>query len=148
VFVLVGVGLEYIAERPRTLDIAAQRRLTDALRKFPGTPFDLSVELDPESVSPTESIASALIAAGWNRQPIALGFGYATPGKPVAGIVAFAGLEIQIKDSRQPQWGQDGQAATILWHTLQREGLTTTAKHVPDNQGTPTAIHIKIETKP
>ena len=148
VFVLAGVGLEYIADRPRRLDIAAQHRLTDVLKKFPETPFDFSVELDPESVSLMETIAHALIAAGWKRQPIASGFGYITPGEPAAGIVAFAGVEIQITDSRQAQWGQDGQAATVLWHTLQREGLTATAKHVPDNQETPTAIHIKIGAKP
>ena len=146
--VLAGVGLEYIADRPRALDMSAQQRIADALKGFSGTPFDFSVELDPESVSLMESIASALVSAGWNRQGFGSGFGFTNPGKPVAGIVVFSGLEIQITQSRRSQWGMEGQAATVLWHALQKERLTTTAKFVPNDQESPDAIHIKIGLKP
>jgi hypothetical protein len=121
--------------------------LSETLKRFAGTPFDFMVQLDPESVALMESLADALTAAGWMRKPVA-GFGFITPGKPVAGITAFSGLEIQITDSRQSQWGLDQQAATVLWHSLQGERLTVSAKHVPDDQETPDTIHIKVGAKP
>jgi hypothetical protein len=146
--VLMGVGLEFIADRPRTLDVEAQKRLSENLKRFAGTPFDFLVQLDPESVALMESLADALTAAGWIRKPVAGGFGFRSPGKPVAGVTAFAGLEIQITDSKQSQWGLDQQAATVLWHSLQRERLTVSAKHFADDQETPDAIHIKVGAKP
>jgi hypothetical protein len=145
--ILAGVWLEYVADQPRTLDSAAQTRLSESLKKFKGTPFDFLVQLDPESVALMESIADALTSAGWVRQPFG-GFGFRNPGKPAAGITAFAGLEIQIVDSKQSEWGQEGQAATALWHSLQKERITVTAKHVPDDQETASAIHIKVGAKP
>jgi hypothetical protein len=142
--VLIGVGLEYWADRPRQID---ETRLVEALKIFPNTPFDFSVELDPESVALMQSIGRALDKAGWKQQP-ASGGGYTVPGRPSAGIIVWQGIEMQITDSRQADWGELGKPGSTLWHALQREGLTTAAKHVPDGQETPSAIHIKIGAKP
>ena len=145
--ILLGVWLEYVGDRPRALSAAGQERITVAAKAFAGTPYDFMVQLDPEALDLMESIGSALDAAGWVRKP-APGLGFIIPGKPTAGITAFAGLEIQITDSKQAEWGANGKAATILWHALQQERLTTTAKHVPDNQERSDAIHIKVGSKP
>ena len=68
--------------------------------------------------------------------------------KAAAGITAFAALEIQIIDSRQSEWGEQRKPAMVLWHSLQGECLTTTAKHVSDDQETPDAVHIKVGSRP
>ena len=147
-FVLVGCGLAYWADSPRTLGPAPQQRIADALKKFRGMPFDFSVGLDPESVALMEDIAEALEAAGWNRQAVAQGFGYIPPGKPAAGIVVMKGVEVQITESRQSDWGAADKPAAVLLNAMRNEGLTAFAKLVPDSQESPDAIHIKIGAKP
>jgi len=148
VLVLIGCALEYWADSPRTIGPASQQRLADALKEFRGTPFDFSVDLDPEAVALMEEVAKALDVAGWKRQAVANGSGYVPPGEPAAGIVVFAGLEVQIADSRQSDWGAAGKPADVLLHALRNEGLTAVAKHVPDDYESANAIHIKIGAKP
>jgi hypothetical protein len=148
VLVLVGVALEFWAGSPRTIGPAPQQRIADTLKKFPGTPFDFSVNLDPEAVILMENIGNALDAAGWKRQSVASGFGYIQPGKPAAGIAVFAGLEVQIAESRQSDWGAAGQPAAVLLQALRNEGLTAFSKQVPDDQESADAIHIKVGAKP
>ena len=146
--VLVGVAMEYWADSPRTIGPASQQRIASVLKEFPGTPFDFSVELDPEAVALMEEIGSALDAAGWKRQAVAQGSGYVPPGKPAAGIVVFRGFEVQIAESRQSDWGAAGKPAAALLRALRNEGLTAFAKQVPDDQESADAIHIKIGTRP
>ncbi len=148
ILVLIGCGLEYWADSPRTFGPASQQRVADALKESHGTPFDFSVELDPESVGLMEDIAQALDSAGWKRQAVAHGHGYVPPGKPAAGLVVLKGLEVQVADSRQADWGAPGKPAATLLHALRNEGLTAIAKQVPDNQESAHAIHIKIGAKP
>jgi hypothetical protein len=62
VLVLAGVGLEWLADQPRSIN---ETRVTNEVKQFAGTPFDFSVNLDPESVDLMESIGRALTAAGW-----------------------------------------------------------------------------------
>jgi hypothetical protein len=148
VLVLIGCGLEYWADSPRTIGPASQQRLADTLKEFRGTPFDFSVELDPEAVVLMEDIGKALDAPGWKRQAVAHGSGYVPPGKPAAGIVVLKRFEVQIAESRQSDWGAAGKPAAVLLHALRNEGLTAFAKQVPDNQESADAIHIKIGAKP
>ncbi|RIK99174.1 MAG: hypothetical protein DCC74_02230 [Proteobacteria bacterium] len=148
VLVLVGVGLQYWADSPRTIGPGSQQRIAAAIKPFQGTPFDFSVELDPESVDLMENIGQALDAAGWHRQAVAQGSGYIPPGKPAAGIVVFKGVEIQIAESRQSDWGAAGKPAAVLLQALRNEGLTALLKRVPNDQESADAIHIKIGAKP
>ena len=148
VLVLVGVALEFWANSPRTIGPGSQQRVADTLKEFRGTPFDFSVNLDPEAVSLMEDIGKALDAAGWKRQPVANGSGYVQPGKPAAGIAVFSGLEVQIADSRRSDWGAADKPAAVLLRALRNEGLTAFAKQVPDDQESASAIHIKIGAKP
>ncbi|MGY4313260.1 hypothetical protein [Bradyrhizobium sp. JR3.5] len=148
VLVLLGCGLEYWADSPRSFGPASQQRLADALKEFRGTPFDFSVELDPEAVTLMEDVGAALDAAGWKRQAVAQGSGYIPPGKPAAGIVVLKGVEVQIVESRQSDWGAAGKPAAVLLHAMRNEGLTAFAKQIPNNQESPDAIHIKIGAKP
>ena len=148
VLVLVGVALELWADSPRTIGLGSQQRIADTLKEFRGTPFDFSVNLDPEAVILMENIGKALDAAGWKRQAVANGSGYIPPGKPVAGIAVFAGLEVQIAESRQSDWGATGKPAAVLLQALRNEGLTAFAKQVPDDQESAGAIHIKVGAKP
>ena len=148
VLVLVGVGLAYWADSPRTIGPKSQQRIAEAIKPFADTPFDFSVELDPESVDLMESIGSALEKAGWHRQAVAQGFGYIPPGKTVAGIAVLKGVEIQIAESRRQDWGEPGKAAAVLLRALRNEGLTAFLKLVPDVQESKDAIHIKVGAKP
>jgi len=148
VLVLAGVALTYWADSPRTIGPASQQRIADALREFRGTPFDFSVNLDPEAVALMGDIGKALHAAGWTRQAVANGSGYVPPGEPAAGIAVFKGFEVEIADSRQSDWGAAGKPANVLLRALRNEGLTAFAKQVPDNQASADAIHIKIGAKP
>lgn len=148
ILVLIGCGLEYWADSPRTLGPASQRRLADTLMEFRGTPFDFSVELDPEAVALMEDIGQALDTAGWKRQAVAHGHGYVPPGKPTAGLAVLKGVEVHVTASREPVWGAAGKPAAILLQALRNEGLTVFAKQVPDNQESANAIHIKIGAKP
>ncbi|WP_375786408.1 hypothetical protein ACE10Z_01725 [Bradyrhizobium sp. Pha-3] len=148
VLVLVGCGLEWWADSPRTFGPASQQRVANTLKEFRGTPFDFSVELDPEAVALMEDVAQALDAAGWKRQAVAQGSGYIPPGQPAAGIVVLKGVEVQIAQSRQSDWGDAGKPAAILLHAMRNEGLTAFVKQVPDSQESTDAIHIKIGAKP
>jgi hypothetical protein len=146
--VLVGVALAYWADSPRTFGPASQQRIANALKEFRGTPFDFSVELDPEAVALMEDVGKALDVAGWKRQAVAQGSGYIPPGKPAAGIVVFKGVEVQIAESRHSDWGAEGKPAAVLLRAMRNEGLTAIVKQVPDNQESADAIHIKIGAKP
>lgn len=146
--VLIGCGLQWWAGSPRMFSPASQQRFTNVLKEFRGTPFDFSVELDPESVALMEDIAKGLDAAGWKRQAVAQGFGYIPPGKPAAGIVVLKGIEIQITESRQSDWGAPGKPAAALLRAMRNEGLTALLQQVPDDQESADAIHIKIGAKP
>jgi hypothetical protein len=148
VFVLVGCALEFWANSPRTIGPASQQRLANTLKEFRGTPFDFSVNLDPEAVALMEDVGKALDVAGWKRQAVENGSGYIQPGKPVAGIAVFSGLEVQIADSRQSDWGAAGKPGAALLRALRNEGLTAFAKQVPDDEESANAIHIKIGAKP
>ncbi|MGY3587544.1 hypothetical protein ACVIGB_003404 [Bradyrhizobium sp. USDA 4341] len=145
--VLVGCGLEYWADSPRTFGPASQQRLAAALKEFRGTAFDFSVELDPEAVALMEDIGQALDAAGWKRQAVLPGSGYIPPGKPAAGIVVLKGVEVQIAESRQSDGGALDKPAAALLHAMRNEGLTAVARQVPDGQESADAIHIKIGAK-
>jgi hypothetical protein len=146
--VLIGCTLTFWADSPRTIGPASQRRVADAVKLFSGTPFDFSVELDAESVALMEDIGKALDASGWKRQAVAGGSGYVPPGQPAAGIVVLKGVEVQIAESRQPDWGTPGKPAAVLLQALRNEGLTVFLKPVPDNYESAGAIHIKIGEKP
>lgn len=146
--VLAGCALTFWADSPRTIGPKSQQRIADSIKGFSGTPFDFSVELDPEAVALMENIGKALHASGWNRQAVAGGAGYVPPGKPAAGIVVLKGLEVQIAESRQLDWGSPGKPAAVLLHALRNEGLTAFLKLVPDSYESADAIHIKIGEKP
>ena len=92
--------------------------------------------------------ATALDAAGWKRQAVTQGQGYVPPGKPAAGLVVLKGVEIQITESRQAEWGAAGKPGAMLLKALRHEGLTAFARQVPDDHESSSAIHIKIGVKP
>lgn len=148
VLVMVGCGLEWWADSPRSLSAASQQRLTKALKVHHGTPFDFSVGLDPEAVDLMEDIGQALEAAGWSRQPAANRSGYLPPGKPPVGLVVLKGVEVHVTKSRHPDWGADGKPGAALLKALRNEGLTAFGKEVPDDYETGDAIHIMVGAKP
>ncbi|CEJ11470.1 hypothetical protein BN1110_01762 [bacterium YEK0313] len=148
VLVLLGCGLEWWADSPRTLSAASQQRLTQTLTPYHGTPFDFSVELDPEAVSLMEMIGSALEAAGWKRQAVAHGHGYVPPGKPTAGLAVLRGVEVHVTQARMAEWGADGRPGAALLQALRNEGLTAVFKVIPDHHEGGGAIHIMVGAKP
>jgi len=148
VLVLIGCGLEWWADSPRTLSVASRQRLANALRDYQGTPFDFSVELDPEAVDLMETIGQALGDAGWKRQAVAQGHGFVPPGQPASGLIVLKGIEVQITHSRQAEWAADGKPGAALLRAMRNEGLTAVAKEVPDQHQSGGAIHIMVGAKP
>jgi len=131
---------------PRSLTATQQADITEKVMEFSGVPFDFSLQPGAEPFALMEQIGASLKAAGWNRQPWqGTPIVFTPPGQPNAGMVAFAGLEIQIHDSRTAEWGP---ATKALWDALLAAGIKATALRITDNSELPNAIHIKIGTKP
>src|SRR5208283_5569610 len=121
------------------LTSAQQADIAEKVRAFSGVPYDFSVQPGAEPLALMEQIATSLKTAGWSRQPWqGSSIVFTLPGQPAAGMVAFAGLEIQIHASKSIEWGF---AVKALWDALAATGLKTTALIITDNSELPNAIH-------
>jgi hypothetical protein len=128
-----------------TLGAEAQARLTEQLRPFAKTPFDLSV--NPNEVRFMEVLDAVLSNAGWSwKQPKASGS--PPPGRRAiplllsdkAGINAEIGIRIEVAQERMHDLQP---AAGALADGLLDEGIPVTliALRKDDN---PTAVHVVI----
>ena len=120
------------------------------LKPFAGTPFDFAVQTDSEPIALMEQIAAALKSAGWIRKKWSGGGSdmvFNPPGgEPQAGIISSQGIDIQIAESRLPDFGT---AAGKLYLALKAADLAIRVQAIPDAKGVkPDAIHILIGTKP
>jgi hypothetical protein len=112
----------------RILSPAALRAITRALKRFSGTPFDASVNDDPDSVNLASQILNALKDAGWERKP----FEAAKPvlngiqgWNPRVGSEILLGLRVDVDQADAPKLKIAGDAlASALTHA----GLTVHAR--------------------
>lgn len=131
---------------PRTLSPEQQRVIIDAVKGFPGTPFDFFVNSDEESVNLTDTLENCLISAGWKRADldpsVTVRMDRGGDKKPFALWVG-TGVAVEISQSRVDLL----KATDALVGVLKKEGLG--AKGFAAASGvTPNAIHIKIGKKP
>lgn len=131
---------------PRSLSVEKRSRIATILRPLGPVPFDFALQLDSESEQLMKDIGDALEFAGWIWQSHLSPIGFNAVGKPKAGIVAYAGLCIQITESRRLDWSM---AVNALRAVLEAEDISVTLHQaVPDEQDTPNAIHITVGKKP
>lgn len=94
---------------PRSLSLEEQTVMVSDLKPFSGTPFELSVDPDPESLRFLGTIDSILTSSGWTATTPQL-----TPGEDFftlsdgheATIEYITGIDIEIPRSRIAGWGQ------------------------------------------
>jgi hypothetical protein len=120
--------------------------LVDAISPFPGTPFILLMQPEPEPMALMNQLSDALLAAEWNwlgtGQPIA----FTRPGKPPVGMMTGTGVVLQVAESRLAELEA---AMLALGNALDAAGIEGVACHqMPDDVVPPTAIHIRIGRKP
>jgi hypothetical protein len=132
---------------PRSLTSEQQAEITEKVKAFSGVPYDFALQPAAEPAALMEQIAAALQAAGWNRKAFqGKGIIFNWPGQPATGVIAFAGVAIQIHESKAAEW-----AAAIIELSA---GLTAAGVPASANMAggatpvLPDAIHIMIGTKP
>jgi hypothetical protein len=129
---------------PRKFTLGQEHQLSDSLKRFAKTPFDFSVQTEPEPVALMAQLGEVLKTADWEWQPVGGPIVFQKPGMPNVGIVSLVGIEIQISESKRSDW----EAAVIaLRDGLNAAGIAANAMAI--NEGAPEgAIHIQIGQKP
>ncbi len=108
---------------PRVLDAGAQARVLAQLRPFSGTPFDLSVAADSETLRLLSELDDVLNKAGWVQRPYPGPIGLSLPHGMV-GIAVATGIHIEVPPTNQNDWTH---AAQALEAALNAKGLQATA---------------------
>ncbi len=131
---------------PRKLDESQVARVKALAARFPGTPFDVSVNLESEPQNFAAQIGSLLESAGWvwkNRNN--------TPGLAIrlgpheAGLLNGGpplGLEIDV--SKTLDWSAP---LLALGNALQAEGFQPVMNSATDNSASPDAVHLYFGSK-
>jgi len=128
---------------PRTISTEQQEQLSKALRAFAGTPFDLTVFSDEESVDLMRVLRSVLTSAGWKQQADESGIGLPeTPG-PFVGLTSVTGIRIEIAASRYAEWEPVIGTLVLL---LKAENVEA-AGNAALTGVSPRAIHIAVGKK-
>ena len=131
---------------PRRLDDAQSGRIKSVASKFPGTPFDVTVNLESEPESFAAQIGEVLVSAGWiwkdrnNTPGLAINL-----GKHQAGMLnGGPPLAIEIDASKANDWEQ---TVLLLGNALAAEGHMPILNKANDNSASPDAIHIFVGSK-
>jgi hypothetical protein len=130
------------------LDKNAQSRITDKLKKFPETPFDLKV--DPDEARAMDAIDQALLAAKWVRKDHESWGPPKRPGhqeSPIligdkAAMCAASGICVEIAEQQRAVFGPPAEA---FISALADEGIPVTGKAFAEGMINPNAIHILLE---
>jgi hypothetical protein len=127
----------------RTISSAAQERIIKSLEAFPGTPFDLSVGTDSESLDLMRTVQSVLVRSGW-KQVAAEGPIGLSNSNPLIGITVSSGIVVEISAERLPDWLR---ATDTLVGLLKSEHFDVHGDAARKGVK-PNAIHIMIGKKP
>lgn len=128
---------------PRTISPTEQVQMSRALEAFAGTPFDLSVAGDAESIDLMHVVQTVLVSANW-RQVAATGDLILQGVTPSIGITLNSGVFIEIDAARRSQW--EGALRTLVL-LLQAEAIAVRG-NIAQTGSTPNAIHVMIGMKP
>jgi hypothetical protein len=128
---------------PRVISAAAQERMVKVLEVFSGTPFDLMVGTDSESIDLMRTIQSVLNKAGWKQVqaegPIGLG-----DSNPLIGFTLVSGVFVEISAERLPDWLHPIDTLVGLLKSEHVDARGSAAK----TGVKPNAVHISIGKKP
>lgn len=131
---------------PRKLDAAQSERVKAIVAQFPGTPFDVSVNLESEPQNFAAQLGAILKSAGWvwknrnNTPGLAIRLGPYEAGMLNGGPAL--GLEIDV--SKSDEWSAP---LLALGNALQVEGVQVVMNRAMDNSATPDAIHLYVGSK-
>lgn len=133
---------------PRALTKDQQVRLAERLRPFAGLKYSLAVQPDREPINLMDQLIEVLTSAGWAREPWREGGGSirlkrSSQTDVVAGIALFAGVRIEVAQSKAQEWAS---AVIALRDGLKAEGVEVIAKASPS--ALDDAIHVAIGKKP
>lgn len=131
---------------PRILNDALYSQAVEFLHEFAGTPYDFSVNPSPETMTLVDQIIRLLDAAGWKRVE------YPNPGVialdveniPARAIPSFAGLIVEIDQSKRFEWQRAVTALVAVLHNSIPEARGNIAN---DGKPPPNAVHIYVGTK-
>jgi len=134
-------------DMPRTLTPDARRTVSDKLKTFAGTQFDVALNPDTETQNFLLQLEDILTASGWKEvdwvgtKPI-----LTRDGHRVAGVVAVSGVVIQM---RADQVSKLKGAADALAAALQVEGISASAElGLGIKNDNTTALHVLVGKKP
>jgi hypothetical protein len=125
---------------PRVLSSGALERMKRELTAFKGTPFDLYVSTDSESVALMNAMERALIDCGWEPAKAAGSILFAEK----AAVIAASGFGVEVLEE---DWEKFRLPATVLVGILNQSGLVMTinvSKRTTQNRG---LIHILVGSK-
>jgi hypothetical protein len=131
---------------PRKLEEVQVTRVIAAAARFPGIPFDVSVNLESEPQNFAAQIGAVLESAGWiwkNRNSM--------PGLSIKVGSHEAGLlnngpsiGLEIDASRTADWSA---ALLAVGNALQAEGFQPAMNRATDNSASPDAVHLYVGSK-
>lgn len=128
---------------PRTISTQDQSEIIVALKPFAGTPYDLSVAADSESVAFLKIIHSVLSSAGWTQVAAKGPIGISN-SNPLIGITLNVGIFIELDAGKFPLWG----AATDKLVGLLKAKTITAQGNAALTGVDPNAVHIMVGKKP
>jgi hypothetical protein len=107
---------------PRQLTPEQSKNVADAVRRFAGVNFTISVFNDPESINLLTQIDDALVGAGWIETDWKGGgdISFSRSGHPNAGFNFLQGLYVQAEATRMNEFGP---AVALLVTALNNAGL-------------------------
>lgn len=134
---------------PRTLTLEQRKRIIAKCKMFSGTPFDLALDPDPESIHLLGVIEDLLISCGWIEQALPkngpFGFAIPTPKGHQARVGEYAsGIIIEFSPESTSCFKN---AAVGVAKALDAEGIKAIAATNPKVIN-PSAIHVLIGKKP
>jgi hypothetical protein len=131
---------------PRKLDDAQVARVKAIAARFPGTPFDVSVNLESEPQNFASQLGFVLEGAGWlwknrnNTPGISIKLGPHEAGMLNGGPAL--GLEIDV--SKSDEWAIP---LLAIGNALQEEGFLVVMNRAMDNSASPDAVHLYVGSK-
>jgi hypothetical protein len=140
---------------PRSITVAQSQRITELLKPFAKTPFDVNANDDQDSIDYAGQVALAMKAAGWDWRPWASGgpisqqnVGY--PGSPGVGTLTLRGVVLQIVE---PDRAALERPLTALAAALTDNGVpvrevsAVAGEHIAQSGRQAGSIHVLIGSK-
>lgn len=131
---------------PRTLTLEQQARIVSKLKPFSNTPFDLSVDPEPEALVLLGTVDSILVSSGWinTSSQVKPGKFFFTLGDGhQATTLYISKVAIEVAPSRTAGLGM---TASVLVSALQDEGIAAFSLTAPTEENAK-AIHVIIGQK-